>query len=692
MAEVAAKKSINVVSSKKSSEACGAQSNNGLIDLDNITSCSNNQLITLSDDDLVLTNNTKNDINVDDKSLQELIESELALRISSTGEMDTGDEAEYDVIGYIKGTEVARSQPEITKIVLEPRPNTQDINSEFIIAEMNHYNVIEDRYGHQNGHFSPDLKSNAPEKFEDSNGIVETHSNQLEQSAGDSVTEQTIVAENSELFNTDTIRDVCGKDVRNSAKSGDFEETQTSEVSDGQYDLDNVDGDSSGLLSNMDHITQDHIEKKVSSADLISSERVSLETENCYEKPTEDYSLLNFGHTEQQTESKDSADQIFDSSSKTTEVLDTWSNTESSSDTIQIGQFSDNFDESLQQVENQMQPGFDVEGGLLAQEQNLSVDRLVELGVHEDKITESLPNQCTDLIKSADPELEGSFEILKNTVETDPLPVENSSVCKPQLESEEEVLLEKETVQQTSKNLAEDSDWDKKEIVEDVTSTSTHPNEKCEEVWKTENLSSFEISSSSEFIEFERQDVQEMTKQVITENNKIVAEDSQDFLTQDETFTPFTIESSRSEESQVVVKSKESISTVEIIQATEKTSSNETSRVFSESKYADHCFMETPGHGQDFESWTTVEQAISVPSLKVATEEESNQMVSNDPNLALTNLSDDLSAVDLQQLAPLATPDDEISDVSNKCELHVSVVVFTSLINYISLFVVSFKQ
>lgn len=151
MAEVA-KKSINVVSSKKS-EVCGVQSNNGLIDLDDLTA-SNNQLISLcdedDDDDLVLTNNTRNELDNEDKSLQELIESELALRIcSSKSDDDIAEELEEQSVV---------TQPEtIKRIILDRRPDPIDINAEFIAAESEHYALIEEP--HQNGHVSPDANA-----------------------------------------------------------------------------------------------------------------------------------------------------------------------------------------------------------------------------------------------------------------------------------------------------------------------------------------------------------------------------------------------------------------------------------------------------------------------------------------------------------------------------------------------------
>ncbi|XP_076295314.1 uncharacterized protein LOC143216287 isoform X10 [Lasioglossum baleicum] len=142
MAEVATKKSISVVSNKKN-EVCGVQSNNGLLDLDNLTA-SNNQLISLcetndDEDDLILTNNTRNELDTDDKSLQELIESELALRISSNAEQDSVNETEDQ-----EDEQPPSNQPETVKrIVLDRRQDIVDVSTEFIVAETEHCSLIQ---------------------------------------------------------------------------------------------------------------------------------------------------------------------------------------------------------------------------------------------------------------------------------------------------------------------------------------------------------------------------------------------------------------------------------------------------------------------------------------------------------------------------------------------------------------------
>lgn len=182
MADVATKnKSMGVVSNNtvnslgktKLSDVCGVQSNNGLIDLDHngLSNASNNKLITLcssssptdedeDEDDLILANNTRNELDSqDDKSLQELIESELALRICASSQPDP-DDTEEDEPSEILNT----NQPEIVKkIILEPRQlvDTVDVNHEFIVNEIDHYTLIGEPYEYSNGHVSPDPKVDA---------------------------------------------------------------------------------------------------------------------------------------------------------------------------------------------------------------------------------------------------------------------------------------------------------------------------------------------------------------------------------------------------------------------------------------------------------------------------------------------------------------------------------------------------
>ncbi|XP_012257503.2 xin actin-binding repeat-containing protein 2 isoform X15 [Athalia rosae] len=650
MAEVASKKSMNVVSSsKKSSEACSVKSNNGLIDLDNITSSSNNQLITkLSDDDLLIANNTscnKNDINVDDKSLQELIESELALRISSTNDIDNGDdEGEYDVIaGFIEEIEVTRSQPEITKIVLEPRPNPQDINSEFIIAEINHYNVIEDRYPPENGHFLTDLEStlqNEHEPVTGSNGISDE--NVIRSQRNGEMEQNTILEDNGRSNIGETVRDISEKDIITNREGGVSQGGQVAKIFDDQPCLDNVDGDySCRSVSTMDHSAQvrDEREQKLSG-------KIALDDE--------------------QSETKDQiSEQIFDSSSsKTNELLDTWSNPESSGDTLLIGQFSDNFDESLTTQQTEVSQ--------VETEDSQCLDVLQNLKSEETRPLETTSNQF--LNEDTSDIVQGTFEqVFTVTVDSTNGLDSQTFELTDDLSSEQQTLKEQVVQGENVESLdnAEKSGKVEAESLREVTSTSTDPDvQDFEASAGFERTVSSEVLKTQEFIEFERLDARE-------------AEISEKTVSPDDFQQSLDLETSNDS-----TNPKETSSTVEVIQATEKSSNSESPRVFSDSIYADHCFVETHGQGQqEFESWTTVEQATGVPLLDEpeGTEDLSqNEQQTNDPNLALTNISDNLNAADLQQLAPLATPDDEISDVSNKCDSHIEsreeVITTTSVV------------
>ncbi|XP_046605306.1 uncharacterized protein LOC124297924 isoform X14 [Neodiprion virginianus] len=562
MAEVASKKSINVVSSNKTSEACGVSSNNGLLDLETcITPRSNNQLITLSEEELILANNgcAKNEISVDDKSLQELIESELALRISSTTEMvGTGEDAAFEATDYIEG-----GQPEITKIILEPRASPRDVNSEFIIAEMNHHNLTEAGVVSENGNFPPDF------------GFAEVSEARTNKETAGTDIGQSVNAEET------TVADVTGQSNATVTQDNLHQE---------------VDGD-------------DHRELDVGQLIPTIVDEAEKE-ERADSQRTEEFCRLN-------TESKDS-------SSRTNELLDTWSNPESSGDTMQIGQFSDNFDESLPQL------GSDADS-VASRDQNVSVDLLAcypgnTRTVMDPDLIVPVKDSQTDLITEEVSSEQETLQEVGDEVDT--------------LEDPEEAM------RNAVKAAAE-------ELVQEIISKSSDLN--------VERSESFEISSTRDFLEFERKVLREMEEHETRDHGRNV--DDHDVF-EGKTMPVFTV-------TEVVqdLPTKTNDATVEVIQATEKTpSDNESPRVFTESKYAENCFSEAPDHGeQEFESWTTVEQATEAPKP-----EEGAQVDSVGSNLALTNLPDGLNAqVDLRQLAPLATPDDEISDVSNKCDVHI---------------------
>lgn len=302
MSEVATKKSINVVSNKKS-EVCGVQSNNGLIDLDDLTA-SNNQLISLcddDDDDLILTNNTRNELESDDKSLQELIESELALRICSS-------KNENENVPDTEEPEEIVTQPEtIKKIVLDRRQDPVDINTEFIAAESEHYSLIEEPYGHRNGHVSPNANVKPePIGFRDEE-------------------EEQVFVEQPEV-------DAATIIVQ---KVSDDDQSSRDEAVNGTVPSSTNDPDS----SNIAYALTDETGSQPLPIPATCLEDKHEREEELAQKVLDDSDLLQLNVDQ---EKKDTDDNF---------VLDTWSEQASLSDGQQAGQFSDNFDEAIYQQE-----------------------------------------------------------------------------------------------------------------------------------------------------------------------------------------------------------------------------------------------------------------------------------------------------------------------------------------------------
>ncbi|XP_020290731.1 uncharacterized protein LOC109858150 isoform X9 [Pseudomyrmex gracilis] len=313
MSEVATKKSINVVSNKKN-EVCGVQSNNGLIDLDDLTA-SNNQLISLcddDDDDLILTNNTRNELESDDKSLQELIESELALRICS-------NKNENETVADTEEPEEIVTQPDtIKRIVLDRRQDPVDINTEFIAAESEHYSLIEESYGHRNGHVSPDANVNdvkpEPTGFRDEE-------------------EEQVFVEQPEV---DAALIIVQKVTDDNQSSRD-EAVNSNDSEDYQIVKDTVPSMNDPDSSNIAYALMDETGSQPSPTPATCLEDKHQQEEELGQKMLDDADL----QPNIDQEKKD-----------TDVVLDTWSEQAPLSDgSQQAGQFSDNFDEANYQQE-----------------------------------------------------------------------------------------------------------------------------------------------------------------------------------------------------------------------------------------------------------------------------------------------------------------------------------------------------
>ncbi|XP_078051283.1 uncharacterized protein LOC144477432, partial [Augochlora pura] len=333
MAEVATKKSISVVSNKKN-EVCGVQSNNGLLDLDNLTA-SNNQLISLcetndDEDDLILTNNTRNELDTDDKSLQELIESELALRISSNAEQDTVVETDHEE------DEPSTNQPEtVMRIVLDRRQDTFDMNTEFIVMETEHCSLIEEPYSYQNGHVSPDTKITGSSYGENAQPepILADFREEEE--------EEQVFAEEPEVGGAIVIQKTDADEVDQPARDdgrlfqrSQDEETSSCPVDDPASRAPDAEDRPSEMPHLVEESVQDVLSDQVTSATPVTCvDKYEEEEEEVSAKVVEGADLL-------QTETAFGGDLSRDTS-------DTWSEQVTFQEGQQAGQFSDNFDQTL---------------------------------------------------------------------------------------------------------------------------------------------------------------------------------------------------------------------------------------------------------------------------------------------------------------------------------------------------------
>lgn len=415
MAEVATKKSINVVSSKKN-EVCGVQSNNGLIDLDGLTA-SNTQLISLcdDDDDLVLTNNTRNELENDDKSLQELIESELALRICSSKDDDEAVEEAENVV----------TQPEtIKRIVLDRRQEDPvDINAEFIAAESEHCSLIEEPYGHRNGHVSPrvDVEVVKPEP-------VRRHDQEEDQAFVEQPEAGVIIQKTKDEGDQESSRDKL-VDVNKEECQAIVKEAVSSE-----------DDPDSG------NVTSDLVDGSNSRSFPIPASRPVDKCQRDEEpKMPDDTDLL---RAEVERDRKDSAD---------VDVPDTWTEQAPLSDGQQTGQFSDNFDQALypheRSLEEQKSPSTNEESSA-----NEHIDMLNDSC--GDSRVEEIPASLIRRDKSSPP---------VTTEETDPRPEDSGDFSDDGIISQAEISAETASTQEfldmERRVLSEEADRETPQIV-----------------------------------------------------------------------------------------------------------------------------------------------------------------------------------------------------------------------------------
>ncbi|XP_046143030.1 xin actin-binding repeat-containing protein 2 isoform X10 [Osmia bicornis bicornis] len=586
MAEVATKKSINVVSSKKS-EVCSVQSNNGLIELDNLTA-GNKQLISLCDtnddeDDLILTNNTRNELDSDDKSLQELIESELALRICSNNEpqasIHDADMEQVEEEGEEEEEDTTNEPETVKRILLDRQQDIVDANSEFIAAESEHSALIEKSYNYQNGHVSPDTKICYEEEVKPEPIMVAIRDEQEQEVEEEQVFDEqpevgsTIVVQETTTIEMDrsAARDSSDDDkpFRQNEDNEDNEDPSPSypvcrpaEVEDRPPEV------SSMIVESFEPSCENEQEDRVTTMPVVYGDKYQEERE------VEDTVLEE--HLDQ-TE----AGATTESDPMKIEQLDNWTEQSAFVENQQTGQFSDNFDQTL------CQEGIE----LCSTDQQL----VKESSLRENsKLEASLRSKCNK-------------EDLK----------EESKVSK--------------TEEKIPSNVAEEP-----EEPEEEAPGSPVQSRSFDDGAMSRSESSADAISTQEFIDTERR--------VLSEEN----EDQQ--IVQEEVQPPSTekIEPPIEEEEEVEGKEEINDNTDEQnaiaessseLSVSEPTFIEKTEVVISESNVT--IFSETRCLETENESEALIEEQI-----------QSEQQLDSGSSLR----------------APLATPDDEISDVSNACD------------------------
>lgn len=567
MAEVATKKSINVVSSKKS-EVCGVQSNNGLIDLDNLTA-SNNQLISLcdnndDDDDLVLTNNSRNELGGEDKSLQELIESELALRICSSTNDDN------DKVAADEPEEIATQPETIRRIVLDCRQDDFDVNAEFIAAESEHYALIEEPYGHQNGHASPDaiVEDVKPEPVLLRNEQGEQVSAEQPEHGDAIVVEKTSDCEDM----SDVVKDDDSRLVANEPGSSD--------------------------------VVRESVTQPESSPSSVTCPGKYRQEEESAQRMPDDTDP-----PRTDTEQEKNADVVSDT--RTGEQAP-------SSD----GQFSDNFDEALpvQQERSVQERSFVKESSM-----NEHIDQVDDFGGHVTATTEIF-------LDSGRVEHEETSGVSLDKTSL-PATTEKGTDCEAKLSEK----LEDDGAASRSEMLAETASTQEfLDIERRVLSEETDHDQEVPRILVSSEHTESQVASEPVF----DNESADYAKDVAEDAQNLVDESSSEFSASDSTF----------------------------IEKTEVVVSDTSVTIFSETKRLIEPI-------ETLDSWTTVEEATK-PAGSADEECKDAPIAAGDADRATSGDDNnegkpDDSLAPPSPRAPLATPDDETSDMSNACDVSV---------------------
>ncbi|KAI4500194.1 hypothetical protein M0802_004611 [Mischocyttarus mexicanus] len=599
MAEVATKKSISVVSNKKN-EVCGVQSNNGLIELDNLTA-SNKQLISLcenndDEDDLVLTNNTRNELNTEDKSLQELIDSELALRICSP---DEEDEDHQVVEGVKDNMEEQSSQSEAVKrIVLDRQEDPFRVNTDFIVAESEHCALIEEPYSYQNGHVSPETNVKSDQKKETKDETDErVFDEEIEDNAAviqktlciDEIDrgknkEELIDDENDFFLKSNKLDD---REIAIIESSENFEDVKLVSEESGIENLQVEEAPSSGIDSSSSIF---HQNKQQQEEESIETNVKLIETER------------DDDHREK----------------KSIDLPDTWTE-QLTTDVQQLGgQFSDNFEEE-------------------------TIDK------------KSDKEESTDHVKESNSEINDYFQITEN----------NHEIVEESINSDGLTKIE--------------------ESPQDVSCTQSRS---FDDVTLSQSETSTDAASTQEFIDMERRVLnEESSERNNLDDSKLIADS--DNMKNDSMITSHETDKSEALNEDIQSESLETLenenlqcqkseSTI-LAEKTEVVVISETNvTIFSETKQIESLDSVSQSDNQThkFDSWMTVEEATRIEEEEVKAEkekhhEEIHTIKREDTNETIQTDSDRSTQDDHHLVssprAPLATPDDETSDIINVC-------------------------
>ncbi|KAK2586139.1 hypothetical protein KPH14_001411 [Odynerus spinipes] len=605
MAEVATKKSISVVSNKKN-EVCGVQSNNGLIDLDNIAA-SNNQLISLCDtnddeDDLVLTNNTRNELGTEDKSLQELIESELALRICSSNE----EEEEEDSVAEKEDIEETSTQPEAVKrIVLDRQEDPFRVNADFIVAEVEHCALIEEPYGYQNGHVSPEtnVKPDPPETIDFRDEKKEEEIDE-ERVFDEQVQEDAVVVQKSIGDEVDRVEAADNEnDLFLRPDQLEDRVTEVKNFGDVKLESEEIIGAERESYQVEAMLSSDVKSSPVACPDKYQQEEESVQTKSLIETETE---LIEI--------------EAEDREKKNNDLVDTW--TDQVPDAQQIGeQFSDNFDEAVEDAA----PISNKElAAIEHSEKDVDDDRLGSKNTEYFQIAKS-PAESNHTIELTSPEIGNKIETIQ-------------------------------------------------ESPQDVSSTQSRS---FDDVTPSQSEASTDAASTQEFIDMERRVLNEESSERNLEEIKLVPDSTE---SPEKNGMPLLSQQASNEIVETLENEQARSKSTILVEKTEVLVSDTNVTIFSETKRVETLDASEMSHPRKFDSWMTVEEATRVEEVR---EEDEKSMLQNervqdgvaiereDTNETIKTDSDRSTQDDelaSSPRAPLATPDDETSDIINVCD------------------------